>query len=157
MRQAGEDGYVQMSAAIEDLNHPIGPGEFFHVPAGFIGLYHGDWDEAGYRTQRFTEAALAPPVPDDNFPYVIWDSWRYQQSLDESTLKMEAQLAAPGLSVQLQYLDVLGPKDIETAFRAATKGRADAVLPLPGPMFNSQRTHVVELVAKSRRPAILPS
>ena len=32
--------------------------------------------------------------------------------------------------VQLQYLDVLGPKDIETAFRAASKGRADAVLVL---------------------------
>ena len=37
--------------------------------------------------------------------------------------------------MKLQYLDVLSPKDIETAFRAATKGRADAVLVLgkPGP------------------------
>ena len=34
--------------------------------------------------------------------------------------------------MKLQYLDVLGPKDIETAFRAASKGRADAVLVLPG-------------------------
>ncbi len=32
--------------------------------------------------------------------------------------------------MKLQYLDVLGPKDIETAFRAASKGRADAVLVL---------------------------
>ena len=30
--------------------------------------------------------------------------------------------------MKLQYLDVLDPKDIETAFRAAGKGRADAVL-----------------------------
>ena len=30
--------------------------------------------------------------------------------------------------MKLQYLDVLDPKDIETAFRAAVKGRADAVL-----------------------------
>ena len=35
-----------------------------------------------------------------------------------------------GVKVQLQYLDVLDPKDIETAFRAASKGRADAVLML---------------------------
>ena len=48
------------------------------------------------------------------------------------TLK-EMELAAGAFGVKLQYLDVLGPKDIETAFRAASKGRADAVLVLGGP------------------------
>jgi ABC-type uncharacterized transport system substrate-binding protein len=56
--------------------------------------------------------------------------------------------------VKLQYLDVLGPKDIETAFRAASKGRADAVLMLQSPLFNSQRTQIAELAVKSRLPAI---
>ena len=32
--------------------------------------------------------------------------------------------------MKLQYLDIRDPKDIETAFRAASKGRADAVLML---------------------------
>ena len=36
--------------------------------------------------------------------------------------------------MKLQYLDVLDPKDIETAFRAASKGRADAVLVLGEPV-----------------------
>ena len=40
----------------------------------------------------------------------------------------EVELAAGAFGVKLQYLDVLGPKDIETAFRAASKGRAEAVL-----------------------------
>ena len=40
----------------------------------------------------------------------------------------EVELAAKAFGVKLQYLDVLSPKDIETAFRAAGKGRADAVL-----------------------------
>jgi len=40
----------------------------------------------------------------------------------------EVELAAKAIGVKLQYLDVLSPKDIETAFRAATKGRAEAVL-----------------------------
>ena len=40
----------------------------------------------------------------------------------------EIELAAEAFGVKLQYLDVLDPKDIETAFRAASKGRADAVL-----------------------------
>ena len=42
----------------------------------------------------------------------------------------EMELAAGAFGVKLQYLDVLGPKDIETAFRAASKERADAVLVL---------------------------
>src|SRR6476659_6035271 len=45
----------------------------------------------------------------------------------------EMELAAKAFGVQLQYLDVLGPKDIGIGFRAAGKGRADAVLILlPG-------------------------
>src|SRR6059058_5319111 len=37
----------------------------------------------------------------------------------------EVELAAKAFGVKLQYLDVLSPKDIETAFRAANKARAD--------------------------------
>ena len=66
----------------------------------------------------------------------------------------ETELAAEALEVKLQYLDVLAPKDIETAFRAATKGRADAVLVLSSPVLNSQRIQVVELAVKIRLPAI---
>ena len=68
----------------------------------------------------------------------------------------ETELAARAFGVQLQYLDVLGPKDVETAFRAASKGRADAVLVLASPILNSQRTQVVDLAVKSRLPAIYP-
>jgi putative ABC transport system substrate-binding protein len=56
--------------------------------------------------------------------------------------------------VQLQYLDVLGPKDIETAFREASKGRADAVLMLAASVLSSQRTQIADLAVKSRLPAI---
>jgi putative tryptophan/tyrosine transport system substrate-binding protein len=66
----------------------------------------------------------------------------------------ETELAAGAFKVKLQYLDVLGPKDIETAFRAASKGRAEAVLVLQSPVLNSQRTQVVNLAVKSRLPAI---
>src|SRR4030095_14736806 len=50
----------------------------------------------------------------------------------------ETVLAAGGLEVYLRYLDVLDPKDIETTFRAATKGRADALLMLGNPILNNQ-------------------
>jgi len=46
-------------------------------------------------------------------------------------------------------------KDIATAFRAATEGRADAVLMLlPGRVASSQRTQIPELAVKSQLPAI---
>jgi putative ABC transport system substrate-binding protein len=66
----------------------------------------------------------------------------------------EVELAARAFKVQLQYLDVLDPKDIETAFRAASNGRADGVLVLNSPVFASSRTQVVDLAMKSRLPAI---
>jgi ABC-type uncharacterized transport system substrate-binding protein len=66
----------------------------------------------------------------------------------------ETELAAGAFGVKLQYLDVLGPKDIETAFRAASKGRADAVLMVAGSVLLSQRTQIADLAVKSRLPAI---
>jgi putative tryptophan/tyrosine transport system substrate-binding protein len=67
----------------------------------------------------------------------------------------ETELAAGALAVKLQYLDVRAPKDIEAAFRAASKERADAVLVLGGPVLASQRTQVVELCSKEPTPGDL--
>jgi putative ABC transport system substrate-binding protein len=66
----------------------------------------------------------------------------------------ETELAAGAFGVNLQYLDVLSPKDIDTAFREAGKGRADVVLALTSFVLNSHRTQVVDLAVKNRLPAI---
>jgi ABC-type uncharacterized transport system substrate-binding protein len=69
----------------------------------------------------------------------------------------ETELAAGALGVKIQYLDVLGPKDIETAFRVASKARADAVLVLSSAVISSQRTQVlVDLAVKNRLPVTYP-
>ena len=68
----------------------------------------------------------------------------------------EVELAAKAFGVKVQYLDVLSPKDIETGFRAASKGRADAILMLAGPVLVSQLAQVVDHAEKSRVPAIYP-
>jgi putative ABC transport system substrate-binding protein len=67
----------------------------------------------------------------------------------------EMELAAGAFGLQLQSLDVRDPKGIETAFRTASKGRAEAVLLLAGPVFSSQRK-IADLAVKSRLPAIYP-
>src|SRR5713226_9702676 len=64
----------------------------------------------------------------------------------------ETELAARALKVQLRYLDILGPKDIEIAFREATKGRADAALVLGAPVLISQRKKIADLMVKNRLP-----
>jgi putative ABC transport system substrate-binding protein len=68
------------------------------------------------------------------------------------TLK-ETELAAGVFGVKVLYLDLISPKDIETGFREAREGRADAMLILSSPIFSSQRTQFVDLAAKSRIPA----
>jgi ABC-type uncharacterized transport system substrate-binding protein len=74
---------------------------------------------------------------------------------DNAQMLKEVDLAAGALKVKLQYLDVLSPKDVWPAFRAAGKGRAEAILMMvSGPTINPHRTQVVELAVKSRLPAI---
>jgi len=66
----------------------------------------------------------------------------------------EIELAAAAFGVKIRYLEILGLKDIEPAFREAGKGRDEAVLVLGGPVLNSHRTQITDLAAKNRLPAI---
>jgi putative ABC transport system substrate-binding protein len=70
----------------------------------------------------------------------------------------EVELAAGAFGVKLQYLDVLEPKDIETAFRAASKGRAEAALMMvAGAIATAHRTQILELAVKNRLPVMYPN
>ena len=82
---------------------------------------------------------------------VLWASSTTPGNVQQ---RREIELAAGAFKVQLQYLDVLGPKDIETAFRAASKGRADAVLVLRGSVLGSHGRRISKFAVKSRLPAI---
>jgi putative tryptophan/tyrosine transport system substrate-binding protein len=62
----------------------------------------------------------------------------------------ELELTAGTFGVRLQYLDILSSKDIETAFRAASKGRAEAALVLGSPVLNSHRTQIADHATKNR-------
>ena len=66
----------------------------------------------------------------------------------------ETETAAAALAVKLQYLDIRDIKDVEIAFRAARKGRAEAFLALGSPVLNAHRTHIAELAIKRQLPAI---
>jgi len=68
----------------------------------------------------------------------------------------EVENAAAALGLKFQYLDVLDAKEIEPAFRAASKGKADAVLVLYSFVLNSHRAKVVDLATKTQLPVVYP-
>jgi putative tryptophan/tyrosine transport system substrate-binding protein len=79
-------------------------------------------------------------------------------SHDYAQTSKEIELAAGALGVKLQHLDILSPKNFETAFQAAAKGQAEAVLlRVPGPILSPHRREVAALAIKSRLPAMYES
>jgi len=73
--------------------------------------------------------------------------------LTASTMR-ETEVAAQALQVKVQIVEVRGPDDFETAFQAAIKGRAVALIVLPDPVFTGQRRRIVDVAAKSRLAAM---
>jgi putative ABC transport system substrate-binding protein len=66
----------------------------------------------------------------------------------------ETQTAGKSLGVKLQFLEVRDAADVETAFSAMSKERADALIMLPHPVLQVHQKRIVELAAKSRVPAM---
>ncbi len=64
------------------------------------------------------------------------------------------EAAGRALGLQLQVLEARGPSDFETALAAAKKGRAQALNILPSSVFYAHRARIVNLVAKTRLPAM---
>jgi putative ABC transport system substrate-binding protein len=66
----------------------------------------------------------------------------------------EAQAAAQALAVKLQPLEVRSPNDLEDAFAAMTRGRANGLLVLPHPFTFAHARRIADLAAKRRLPAV---
>jgi putative ABC transport system substrate-binding protein len=69
----------------------------------------------------------------------------------------ETETVARLIRVGLQSIEVKGPGDIEEAFQAATKKRAQALLLGGGGFFAAHQTRILGLAAKSRLPAMYPN
>jgi putative ABC transport system substrate-binding protein len=66
----------------------------------------------------------------------------------------ETQVAAKALGVQLQPVAIRSLEDLEPAFKAAAKGRADALIVLGSLLTNAHRQRIARLAEKIRLPAI---
>jgi putative tryptophan/tyrosine transport system substrate-binding protein len=66
----------------------------------------------------------------------------------------EAEVAAKALALQLEILEAKGPEDFKSAFAVMAQKGAGALLVSTDATLYAQRKRIVELVAKSRIPAI---
>lgn len=105
VRAWADDCRPYIVSTIDDLAHSVAPGETFEIPGVFFGRFHGDWDEAGYVTQRFTHDHIHPPMPDENYPWVQYNSWAYGQEINEQQQLQVIERCAR-LGVELVVLDL---------------------------------------------------
>ena len=66
----------------------------------------------------------------------------------------ETEVAARSLGLKLQFQEVKEPDDLNRAFEAITKARAEALMVTGGPFGTANQKRIVEFAVKSRLPAI---
>ena len=69
----------------------------------------------------------------------------------------ELEKTAQSLGIEVQLLDVRKPENLEPAFAAATRQRADAIIVAIDGLILANLKFIVELVAKHRLPSICSS
>jgi putative ABC transport system substrate-binding protein len=127
---------------------PVGTGLVASLsrPGGNVtGLTEISPDLAGKRLELIREA-----VPRATRVAVLWDGSR-PANID--VLK-EIDAAARAYGVRVQSLEVRSSNDFESAFRAATKERAGALIVPSGSLTNLHAPQIVSLALRSRLPSI---
>jgi putative ABC transport system substrate-binding protein len=130
------------------VSDPVRAGfvESLARPGGNItGLSDVGRDLAGKRLELLKEA-----VPRAARMAVLWNPSNPGQM---STFK-EVEATAGALGLTLRSLPVNNPDEFENAFAVAAKDRVNALLVSGDALLNSHRSRVVELVVKSRLPAM---
>ena len=126
----------------------IGPGHAASLarPGGNItGLVTMSPDLSTKRLELLKEA-----VPKVSRVAVLWNAAN-RGKLREFKY---TQTAANALRLQLQSVEVRRPDDLEHAFSAIKRERADALLLLPEGLVNSRATRIADFTLKNRLPAI---
>jgi putative tryptophan/tyrosine transport system substrate-binding protein len=98
-------------------------------------------------------ALLKEALPATSRVAALWHPGSFGESTISDMMK-ESQAAAQTLRVQLRFVAVREPDELERAFSAINEERADAVLVFPSPMLFAERRRIVELAAKHRVPSM---
>ena len=105
-----------------------------------------DFPEMGGKWMQLLKEA----VPKLSRTAVLWEP------ATGPTVLKGVEAAASTMSVQLLRLEARGPADFAPAFLSAATQKAQALLVLGAPAFNSARKEIAALAVKHRLPAIMP-
>ena len=95
---------------------------------------------------------LKQAVPGASRVAVLWHPGAYGKRTTTDMLRA-TEAAARTLAVELQFVEVHETDEFEHAFSALTTNGADALFPLPSPMFYLERRRIVGLATKYRLPS----
>ena len=131
---------------------PVGTGlvaSLAHPGGNVTGLTIFSPDLAGKRLELLKEV-----VPQLARAAVLWDSDGPSKVIEFR----EANATAPALGVELQSLEVRAPHpDLEGAFGAARRGRAQGLVVLGNPLTLTYRRQIVGMALRDRLPSIFDS
>jgi putative ABC transport system substrate-binding protein len=82
--------------------------------------------------------------------------WRPGDQGERTETEENMLKGAEVAGLRLQQVEARGPEDFDGAFSEMAKARAGALTVLPSNMFFNERRRLVDLVAKSRLPAVYP-
>jgi putative ABC transport system substrate-binding protein len=116
-------------------------------PGGNItGLVRFTRELSGKRLELLTQV-----VPKISRVGALWDP---NSETSQPTLFKDYEAAGRALKIMLQSLEVRGPNDFEGAFRAAVKGRANALIVVRNPLHTRRQKQLADLAIKNRLPSM---
>ncbi len=115
-------------------------------PGGNVtGFTNVGSDLAGKRLELLKET-----VPKASRVAILWDP----MGPGGAGHVRETGSVAPALGVKLQFVEVRDPGDLDNAFQAAVKGRAEGLIVVTTGLMASHRPRIINLAVKTRLPAI---
>jgi putative ABC transport system substrate-binding protein len=101
---------------------------------------------SGKRLELLTEV-----VPKISRVGALWDP---NSQISMPTVFKDYEAAARALKIQFQSLEVRGADNFEGAFRAAAKGRAQALIVIRNPLHTRHQKQIADLAIKNRLPSM---
>lgn len=102
LKEDETNGGMQLNAGLRNFSHDLKPGAFLDTPTIFLGVTHGDLDDACRSMQRFLRKAIFPSAL-EKFPWVLYDIYFTEGDI-EKALFHEIDFAAE-LGVETFYYD----------------------------------------------------
>ena len=147
--QAAKNASKTIPIVMTSVTDPVGTGlvaSLAHPGGNVTGLSNLS-ELSGKQLELLKEA-----FPKVSRVAVLWDP----ANAANARLLGEMKVAAGGLRIKLQPLEIRGPDDFEPAFSAIKKEHASGLIALRNDITYTYGTRIVDLTAKSKLPAMYP-